>query len=458
MHGRLITCDAVDDDIDYDAIIINYDYDVAEMSCMSKDGKTMYYDRHLPREIKNNGKWLRPAQALLRHEVPEWREMHKALRELRGDQPFKLITQEMRKNIYLHAHYKCANPSERKWIEDNGFNYDEWQEWCDGYLGHIEHEHTTKPPPDADVRPMSHSAVRKTYPLDLVSALDGWVESDHPRGQPDNAGQFAKTAGGKIKSNEAPPHIAGLKIPPAWTHVRYNDDPTADLLVVGKDAKGRSQYIYSDQFSAKQAAAKFARISELHDKHEEIAKQNAKDRKKPETKEVADCMYLIMQMGVRPGSDEDTGAEKKAYGATTLKAEHVVTDGDQAVALDFIGKKGVHLHLTISDPDLSKMLAERKAKAGADGNLFDTDNTKLLSYAHSLDGGGFKTKDFRTLLGTRLANNEVAAQEPPKSMAEYKKRVLAVAKAVSARLGNTPTVALQSYINPAVFAPWKIAT
>jgi DNA topoisomerase IB len=34
---------------------------------------------------------------------------------------------------------------------------------------------------------------------------------------------------------------------------------------------------------------------------------------------------------------------------------------------------------------------------------------------------------------------------------------MAVAKTVSARLGNTPTIALQSYIDPTVFGAWKMA-
>jgi DNA topoisomerase IB len=45
----------------------------------------------------------------------------------------------------------------------------------------------------------------------------------------------------------------------------------------------------------------------------------------------------------------------------------------------------------------------------------------------------------------------------PTSMTSYKKAVREVAKAVASRLGHTPTVSLQSYINPAVFTKWKAA-
>ncbi len=58
---------------------------------------------------------------------------------------------------------------------------------------------------------------------------------------------------------------------------------------------------------------------------------------------------------------------------------------------------------------------------------------------------------------------ELHTQDPergtpkPTSMAEYKKRVMDVARQVSKKLGNTATIALQSYISPAVFSEWRIA-
>jgi DNA topoisomerase-1 len=164
-----------------------------------------------------------------------------------------------------------------------------------------------------------------------------------------------------------------------------------------------------------------------------------------------------MAMGIRPGSDTDTKAKVKAYGASTLEGRHVVEEDGQ-VYLRFTGKKGVAINLAVSNPDIARDLADRASRAGAGGRLFPAvAGDSLLEYTHTLNGGGFKTKDFRTLLATRSAMKQVEQAEPPKTEKDYKKRVLEVAKAVSARLGNTPTVALQSYINPAVFAPWRSA-
>lgn len=255
-----------------------------------------------------------------------------------------------------------------------------------------------------------------------------------------------------------PPHIKKLGIPPKWTDVRVNPDPDGDLLAVGRDAKGRLQPIYSERFANSQAEAKFLRVQQLAVEFPGIEKQNEKDRRSrtPRKRDNADCAFLIMRTGLRPGSDDDTGADVKAFGATNLKAEHVVLEKGK-VFLRFTGKKGVAIDLEMDDPEVIKMLKKRKKEAGADGELFGkTSDKSVLDYNRTLDGGHFKTKDFRTHLGTATAMKEMLAAEKPKNEKEYKRAVLAVAKKVAAKLGNTPTIALQSYINPVVFAEWRM--
>lgn len=64
------------------------------------------------------------------------------------------------------------------------------------------------------------------------------------------------------------------------------------------------------------AAEKFARVAELDRKFESIVKENdaARQSSDPATVDKADCVNLIMKMGIRPGSPADTGAEKQAFG------------------------------------------------------------------------------------------------------------------------------------------------
>jgi DNA topoisomerase-1 len=248
-----------------------------------------------------------------------------------------------------------------------------------------------------------------------------------------------------------------LKIPPAWTDVRISHDPNAALLATGKDAKGRPQSIYSEAHAAKQAAVKFARIIELQSKFNDVLAQNEAARRDPKTRDVADCLNLIMRMGVRPGSDSDTGAEKKAYGATTLEGKHVVRT-PEGMRLQFTGKKGVELDLPVTDDALAANLWARAQKAGQNGRLFGAVTDKsLLDHTHTMDGGGFKTKDMRTRLGTQTAADVVSSMPKPTDRKSYDKAVKTVAIAVSKVLGNTPKIALEAYISPTVFAPWQLA-
>lgn len=257
--------------------------------------------------------------------------------------------------------------------------------------------------------------------------------------------------------SELPEHIQKLKIPPGWTDVKINHDPDGDLLALGRDAKGRVQSVYSEKFAQTQAEAKFLRVQQLAAEFDDITGQNEKNRRSrtPRKKDAADCMRLIMQTGIRPGSDSDTGAEKKAYGATNMRAEHVVTEKGKTY-LRFTGKKGVDLNIEIEDEETAKML-KRRAKESPNGQLFPNINEKhLQDYSRTLDGGHFKPKDFRTHLGTHTAIKEIENHPKPTNEKEYKKAVLAVAKKVSQKLGNTPTIALQAYINPTVFASWRL--
>lgn len=257
-----------------------------------------------------------------------------------------------------------------------------------------------------------------------------------------------------------PEHIANLKIPPAWTDVAISSDPDAPLQVKGKDAKGRVQSIYNKSFSETNAAAKFQRVNQLAEQFDQIlqrniAAQQSNDQKK---KDAAECLDLIMRMGVRPGGEGDTGADKKAYGATTLLGKHIVTFQNGKTFLRFTGKKGVQLNLPVTDADLAKRLQQRAAQAGRDGQIFPNINEKtLLDHVKEVSGSTeFKTKDFRTHLGTKIASEVIAkiAAPTPDDMKAWKKAVKQVAIAVSEKLGNTPTIALQSYINPTVFSLW----
>lgn len=260
--------------------------------------------------------------------------------------------------------------------------------------------------------------------------------------------EYRITIGGK----PLPEHLKKLRLPPAWTDVKIDPTPGAALVAKGRDKKGRSQAVYSAEHDMQQSAIKFKRIAELSKKLEQVIHDAGESNP-----EISDVVGLIRETGMRPGSSTDTQAEKQAYGATTLEGRHVVPQDDGTVRLQFVGKKGVQQDVHIRDKSIAENVKKRAQLAGESGKIFNTDSGKLRSLFKTFGGGGFKPKDLRTLKGTTMAHRLVKENpDPPKNEKEYKARVKEVAVVVSKQLGNTPTMALQAYIDPTVFHPWKI--
>ena len=246
----------------------------------------------------------------------------------------------------------------------------------------------------------------------------------------------------------------GKAIPPAWTNVHVADDPRAPLQVIGRDSKGRVQRRYSEEHAANQAAAKFQRVVALQAALPGIDKGLATKR----GQDTADALTLIRLMGLRPGSDKNTGADEKAHGATNIEVRHATVDG-ATTRFDFIGKDGVHIQLKTDDPVVRSIVQAHSEGKDPSERLFKTNETQVRDLLHSL-APGFKVKDLRTSLANEVAAKVVAdsvrENGRPTTAKEVKARETEVATVVSARLGNTPTIAMSSYINPTVFT-WRQA-
>ena len=166
----------------------------------------------------------------------------------------------------------------------------------------------------------------------------------------------------------------------------------------------------------------------------------------------------MFETGIRVGSNSETGGSVKAYGATTLQARHVKVMASGRVWLDFVGKKGVRIKLRVPNPWLAEQLIARKEAAGAAYStpLFETSDSSTRRYFKTLGDGSFSPKDFRTLRGTSIAIDELEGKKIPESKTKRNVLIREVCKKVASALGNTPTVAKASYIDPSVWAPFGV--
>jgi DNA topoisomerase-1 len=147
----------------------------------------------------------------------------------------------------------------------------------------------------------------------------------------------------------------------------------------------------------------------------------------------------------------------KARGITTLTKRHARVRGNRVV-FSFRGKGRARVRTAIVDQELSAAVRELLALDGGsrlfryrrNGELINLSAATLNAYIRDHLGEEFSAKDFRTWGGTLLAAIGLAERGLRESQAEAKRTIVAVMRRVAEQLGNTPTVARNSYVSPAV--------
>lgn len=149
-------------------------------------------------------------------------------------------------------------------------------------------------------------------------------------------------------------------------------------------------------------------------------------------------------------------------GLTTLQRLHAIVE-DSSISLTFPGKSGKRQALTIEDTELALAivaLVEGRPRstllAWQNGRRrVGLSPAQINEFVRELTGGAFTAKDFRTLHGTVVAAQTLAATG---ESGTKRARAAAERDAVPASaeaLGNTPAVARDSYIDPRVFRAYR---
>lgn len=260
-------------------------------------------------------------------------------------------------------------------------------------------------------------------------------------------------ADGTPASQQIQDRLKALRVPPGWKDVELANDPDAKVLARGVDSKGRTVTKRSAKATEAASAEKFARLQKFNSARKKAVAKAMHDLVNGDERKAvhATVLLLLDRTGFRPGSDRDTKAAVKAFGATTLEAQHVRVEGD-TLHFDFTGKKGVRIQKSLQDAMLADQIRPRHARGG---RLFEVTDASMRDYLQQdLGAKGFKLKDFRTWNGTAKALEVMKTLPKPTTATAFKKAQRAVATAVSEHLGNTPSVALNSYIDPSVWARW----
>ena len=290
------------------------------------------------------------------------------------------------------------------------------------------------------------------------------------RTSPDQPGWTRRRAGrgfvyldqdGNRLPEEDAQRIRDLVIPPAWTDVWVTPYDNGHLQAVGTDDAGRRQYLYHPDWRARRDAEKFDRMllfGRALTKARELVVADLGREGMPLERACAAAVRLLDLGYFRIGNDvyADTNG---SFGLTTLERRHV-RKRQNALVFTFTGKSGVDHRIEIDDITVIEAIEIMRRRRGEDLRLLAYKNGRgwrsllpdlVNEYVRASTGLEATAKDFRTWHATVLAAAALAeSPEPGRSAASQKRAVSGAMKEVASFLGNTPTLARSSYVDPRV--------
>jgi DNA topoisomerase-1 len=260
--------------------------------------------------------------------------------------------------------------------------------------------------------------------------------------------------------------VRDLVIPPAWVDVWVTPYANGHLQAVGTDEAGRRQYLYHPDWRTRRDAAKFDRMLEFGkalSRARELVLTDLGREGMPLERACAASVRLLDLGYFRIGNDVYAD-ENGSFGLTTLERRHVKRRQDHLV-FTFVGKSGVEHEIEIDDRVVIEAIEVMRRRRGTDLRLLSYKDGRswravlpelVNEYVRASTGLEATAKDFRTWHATVLA--AAALAESPEAGATKTSRKRAVSgamKEVASFLGNTPTLARSSYVDPRVIEAYE---
>lgn len=272
--------------------------------------------------------------------------------------------------------------------------------------------------------------------------------------------RYEDAKGLAVTDESALERIRALAVPPAWKNVRISPSPRSRIQAVGVDARGRVQYVYHQQFAARQRQRKYEKIERFGQHLPALRrKTNADISGEGMTRErvLAVIVRLINELYFRVGSEKSV-KHYRTYGVTTLRNRHLEIKRGGRLVFTFVGKHHIRHRRIIVDEELAALMQDIKRIGGSrlfnyidgEGKARPINPRDVNEYIKSATTSEFSAKDFRTWGGTLLAAVELAEAGKPEDEKGAKRHLVKAVKRVAERLGNTPAVCRDCYIHPKV--------
>ncbi len=275
---------------------------------------------------------------------------------------------------------------------------------------------------------------------------------------------FRLASGALLRGRREIARLKALAVPPAYTDVRYAEDPSAHLQAVGTDAAGRLQYRYHPKWTEVREALKARRLAGLAKALPDIQRAVAKALQAKEVDAAfaaAAVVHLVSRTAIRAGG-ESYAREHGTRGATTLLKSNV-TVARSLVTLQFKAKGGKLVTKEVRDARLRTAMQALMALPGrrlfqyrdAEGAVHPVRAGDVNAYLCSVAGRRLSLKDFRMLIASTAVLEVLAATEPAASERARRSQLRQAVTAVAEELANTPTVCRKSYVHEAVVTAFE---
>src|SRR5687767_6063284 len=153
--------------------------------------------------------------------------------------------------------------------------------------------------------------------------------------------------------------IEALRIPPAWKDVHISPEPARKVQAYGFDARGRKQYIYSNEHVERRDRGKWRKLLKVSNalpRIRDVTNEHLRRRKLDHQKVHATVVRLIARAYFRAGS-ERYAVENRTFGISTLRKEHVEIRGNNLI-FSYIGKRSKDQRQFVADTPLVEIIED----------------------------------------------------------------------------------------------------
>src|SRR5215217_2196281 len=237
-----------------------------------------------------------------------------------------------------------------------------------------------------------------------------------------------------------------LVIPPAWTQVWICPSPNGHIQAVGTDDAGRRQYLYHPVWREQRDRAKHDRVLIVARRLPQARKVVATHVARPgmPRERALGTAFRLLDLGFFRVGGEQYAEDNGTFGLATIEKQHVHIAGNEVV-FDYPAKSGRERLVAVADPAVIAAVSELRARRGG--------GRELLAFRD-----GTRWRDLTSTDINRYVKEVVGGEVRSRQRVPSRKAVRAAMVEVAEYLGNTPTVARGSYVDPRLIDAYESGT